>query len=174
MSGRLIQSFQCETCRTVTSQDHGQAAPVCHGQPMKWRQTREYREELHGWATGMRAPAVDFAPSRDRELPMQLADGSQMKMESLHQLRLLEKESRILAANGDGQEIRFRKYSTDRGTGRHLENSFGLPPQRAPKLTRNGKQVVSITPAPGVTAETVEMGPGAEEALASAVPFDPL
>jgi hypothetical protein len=144
---------------------------------MKWIQTREYRAELHGWSTGMKAPAVDFAPSRDRELPIQLADGSQMKMESLHQLRQLEKESQILAANGDGQELRFRQYSMERGTGRNLENSFGPPPQRAPKLARNGKQVISLTPVEGVDGAAADadiMGPGAVEELASAVPLDPL
>jgi hypothetical protein len=172
-SVRLIETFRCQTCRTVTSQDYGQAPPVCHGTPMKWAQTREYHPELHGWSTGMKAPAVDFSPSRDRELPIQLADGSQMKMESLHQIRQLEKESQQLAANGEGQELRFRHYSTDRGTGRHLENTFGAPPQRKPQLTRDGKQVVSITPVDGETMDAAEMGPGATEALASALTMDP-
>jgi hypothetical protein len=168
----LLQYYRCasNTCLPL-AMPHGATVPHCKHGRMQWYRTCDHKPEEHGWSTGMRAPAIDFAPSRDRELPIALADGSQMKMESLHQLRLLEKESQLKAASGDGQELRFRNYSMERGN-KHV-NTFGEPPQRAPKLTRNGKQRISVKALPELDVDA-SMGPGTDEALASALAVDPV
>jgi hypothetical protein len=93
-----------------------------------------------------------------------------VQFESLRDLRRFEKESEQLAAEGIGQPYRIRGYSQDRSN--LSVNTFGEPLQETPDLTRchpDGTPRVQVTHYDGDDA----MGPGADEALASALPMEP-
>lgn len=166
----LVRSYACAHCSTRTTVHDGAPVPVCCGVPMLWRQTRDYRPELHGKLTGEKSAAIGFRHTSPWEIPVQAADGQQIRAESLREIRKLESESAKRAADGEGQEMRFRAFNQDTTNGGMLENSFGEPPQRAPILTdHKGRQKISLTAVDGEP----EMGPGADEALASALSLEP-
>jgi hypothetical protein len=140
------------------------------GLPAKWRQTRDYKPEEHGWATGQRSAAIGFRNTSPWEIPVQDANGQQIRAESLREIRHLEKESEKMAADGIGQEMRFRAFNNDTQNGGMLENSFGEAPRHTPRLFDDkGRQKISLEVVEGETMEAADMGPGAEEALASAL-----
>ena len=166
----LIRLYRCVTCdaQILTDMDH--PVPLHCGLPAKWRRTQEYRPEQHGWSTGQKSAAIGFRHTSPWEIPVQDASGQQIKAESLRDIRQLEKESEKMAADGIGSEMRFRAFNQDCKNGGMLENSFGAPPQRAPRLIDSqGRQKISIDVVDGETVEAADMGPGAEEALASAL-----
>lgn len=168
----LVQTYLCRVCGTATTVPHGDAVPLHCAAPMKWRQTRELKPETRGWATGMKSAAIGFRHTSPWEIPVQGKDGQQIQVESLRQIRHLEKESEKMAADGIGQEMRFRAFNNDTVNGGMLENSFGPPPQRAPQLyDERGRQKISFDLVDGEPVEV--MGPGADEALASALPESP-
>lgn len=165
----LVRSYACEQCSTRKTVHDGTPVPECCGVPMKWRQTREYRPELHGQLTGERSAAIGFRHTSPWEIPVQGADGDQLRMESLRDVRRLENESSKMAADGIGQEMRFRAFNNDVKGGGMLTNSFGDPPQRKPELfDAQGRQKISFETVEGEPVEA-EMGPGADESLASAL-----
>lgn len=169
---QLISVYRCGVCEKSSAVMHGSAAPFCCAVVMQWKQTREYKPELHGWETGERTAAIGFRHTSPWEIPVQDAHGQQLKMESLRDIRKLEAESAKLAADGAGQEMRFRAFNNDTVNGGMLTNSFGDPPHRTPQLyDKQGRQKISFAL---VDSEPVEeMGPGAEESRASALPLAP-
>lgn len=167
-AGQLVQRFQCLGCGTRMVQPHGQPTPTCPcGGEVRWRQTAVYAPPTPRFG---QAPAVDFAPSRDRELPLEGPGGAPVYMESLHQIRRMERESERRAANGEGEALRFRMYSQD-ASQRHT-HSFGAPPHRAPSQAWLAKQGPWLRETLTGADNAGEMGPGASEALASALPDD--
>lgn len=167
----LVRSYQCSTCAKRLTVHDGQEIPLCCAAPMRWKQTRDYKPEEHGWETGMRAPAIDFRNTTPWEVPIGV-DGSHVS--SLREIRKLERESEKLERDGVGEAIRFRAFSQDRSN--MLQNTFGEPPHaRKPQLyDKQGRQKISFDLIDGEPTE-VEMGPGADESLASALPMnDPL
>jgi hypothetical protein len=168
VAGQLVQRFRCAGCAARFVQPHGQPTPTCAcGGVVRWTQTAVYHPPAPRFG---RAPAIDFAPSRDRELPLDGPGGAPVFMESLHQLRRIERESEKRAADGVGEALRFRMYSQD-ASQRH-ENTFGTPPHRAPSQAWLAKHGGALRESLRAPEEAGEMGPGAEEALASALPSD--
>lgn len=168
----LVQTYSC-ACGKRTTVPHGAPVPHCCATPMKWRQTREYKPEEHGWETGQKTAAIGFRHTSPWEIPVQGPDGQQLQMESLRDIRKLEKESEKMAADGVGQEMRFRAFNNDVKNGGMLTNSFGEPPHRKPQLyDAHGRQKISLDLVEGEPVEV--MGPGADESLASALPESPL
>ena len=166
----LVRSYACEACSARETVHDGAPVPEHCGVPMKWRQTRDYHPELHGKLTGERSAAIGFRHTSPWEIPVQTANGDQVRAESLRDIRRLEKESEKMAADGIGQEMRFRAFNNDTKNGGMLVNSFGEPPQRAPVLTdAQGRQKISFDAVDGEAVDAADMGPGAEEALASAL-----
>lgn len=171
----LLQVYRCRVCDIAVTTAYGAPVPLHCGQPAKWRQLREHKPEQHGWSTGMKSAAIGFRHTSPWEVPVQGADGQQLRLESLRDVRRLEKESEKMAADGVGQEMRFRAFNNDTENGGMLTNSFGTPPQRAPKLfDERGRQKISFEAVDGEAADADEMGPGAQESLASALPESPL
>lgn len=166
----LVRSYACATCSKRVTVHDGDPVPRCCAAPMLWRQTRDYRPELHGKLTGEKSAAIGFRHTSPWEIPVQGPDGDQIRAESLRDIRKLESESAKRAADGIGQEMRFRAFNNDTCNGGMLTNSFGEPPQRAPVLKdAKGRQKISFDAVDGDTVDASEMGPGAEEALASAL-----
>jgi hypothetical protein len=158
----LRRIYRCESCGQSQATSLTAKVPRCHG-PMKWLQTREYKPELHGWATGQRAPALDV---RAMEIPV--GDGREpVYATGLHDIRRIERESETLERDGMGQALRFRAFSQDRSN-MHV-NTCGTPPHKTPNLYRDGKQIISFNPIDDEAAADAEMGPGAREELASAL-----
>lgn len=166
----LVRTYACTTCAQRTTVHDGQPVPHHCGAPMKWRQTRDYKPEEHGWDTGMRSAAIGFRNTSPWMMPLGGgSDGHQeVAVESLHQLRQLERRSEQAARNGEGQEFRARAFSQDRSN--MLDNTFGAPPHAPkPQLYDNqGRQKISFTPVAGEDADCA-MGPGADEAQASSL-----
>lgn len=166
----LITVYTCGTCGAVQHVPQGSPVPMHCAQRMQWRQTREYKPELHGWETGMKSAAVGFRHTNPWMMPIGTA--GDVPVESLRQLRHLENESAKMAADGIGQEFRARAFNQNVVGGGMQTNSFGEPPQRAPRLhDAQGRQKISITAVDGEPVDA--MGPGADEALASALPEAP-
>lgn len=176
MPASLINVYRCTVCQVAVSTPHGAPVPLHCGTPAKWRQLREFRPEEHGWATGQRGPAIGFRHTSPWVVPIAgSGPNGQREVSSLREIRRLESESEKRAADGVGQEIRFRAFANDTEGGGMLKNTFGEAPHRAPKLfDSRGRQKISFTPVDGDTADADEMGPGATEALASALPESPL
>lgn len=171
----LIRIYTCLVCEATLRTDFADPVPSHCGQAAKWRQTRDYKPEEHGWSTGQKTAAIGFRHTSPWEIPVQGADGQQLKLESLRDVRKLENESAKQAADGIGQEMRFRAFNNDvkGGTGGGMRrNSFGEAPHRAPQLyDAKGRQRISFEVVDGEPVET--MGPGADESLASALPESP-
>lgn len=171
----LIRVYTCVTCGTALRTGFDDPAPLHCGVTAKWRQTREFKPEEHGWSTGQKSAAIGFRNTSPWEVPVQGADGQQLQVTSLREIRKLEKESEKMAADGIGQEMRFRAFNQDCKNGGMLTNSFGEAPHRTPKLfDKDGRQKISFDlvegdPVEVGTLEDVPMGDGADEALASAL-----
>lgn len=169
---QLVQLYRCGACDYRQLVPHGTPAPRHCTAPMRWVRTQTYTPPPPRFG---QAPALDFAPSRDREIPLQDAHGAQVKVESLHQIRQIERESQRRAADGEGQEVRFRMYSQDRSN-RHT-NTFGEAPARGPSRAWL-RQQEARTGRPFREAlidatQAGELGPGTAEALTSALPETP-
>lgn len=177
----LLQVYRCQVCDTAVTTPYGAPVPLHCGQPARWRQLRDHKPEEHGWSTGMRSAAIGFRNTNPWVVPIEgNGPNGQREVSSLREIRHIEKESEKMAADGVGQELRFRAFNNDvKGGGRSgggmMTNSFGPPPQRAPKLyDERGRQKISFEAVDGETCDADEMGPGATEALASALPESPL
>src|SRR5689334_16130833 len=75
---------------------------------------------------------------------------------SLAQMRKIEHESEQRAKDGEGQQMVWRDYANDRGTGRHLEHSFAPDPSVRPE--KNPR--VKVTPVDAEVGESSTYGPG--------------
>lgn len=166
----LVRVYQCPVCERRCTMHEDQPPPLCCASKMQWKQTREYKPELHGWDTGMRSAAIGFRHTSPWVVPVEgNGPDGQTEVSSLREIRRMEKESEKKAADGLGQEMRFRAFNQDCQNGGMLENSFGPPPQRAPELfDAKGRQKISFDVVDGDTAVD-DMGPGAREELASAL-----
>lgn len=87
-------------------------------------------------------------------------------IDSLRKLRAVERESEVLAKNGEGQQIVFRAYSQD-GSNRHT-NTLGDPAAFSQRLDpaaiqKFGKVLRSQE------APTTDFGPGVDESNTSAL-----
>jgi hypothetical protein len=163
----LETQYQCADChrwtiRSGTSADH--VRPLCCGVEMRWRRMRSYSPANEDWATGMRAPALDFNQTRGRLAPV---GDHGIPINSLHDIRRLERESAKQEADGAGQALRFVKYSMDAGN-----ETRGLLDTRAkPRLFDDrGRRKLSMTPVPADEAGEIAVGPGIRGGGAS--PFD--
>ena len=160
----LIRIYRCAVCDTGISTAFGAPVPSHCGAPAKWKQTRDYKPEEHGWETGMKSAAIDFRNTSPMQVPLG-TDG--MEVSSLRDIRRIERESEQRERNGEGEAYRFRAFSQNKSN--MLQNTFGEPPQRKPQLfDKQGRQKISFELVDGEPQE-VEMGPGAEEALASSL-----
>lgn len=170
----LIQIYTCRSCGTTFSVPHGSGIPQHCAGPMKWRRTQEYKPEQHGWETGMKSAAIGFRHTNPWMVPIGGPNGeTETPVESLQQIRQIERDSERAERNGEGQAMRFRAFSQDTANGGMQHNTFGEPPQRAPKLHDDrGRQKISFDVVDGEPVEV--MGPGADEALASALPVSPV
>lgn len=171
----LLRIYRCRVCDTTLTTDLDAAVPLHCGQPARWRRTQEYKPEEHGWSTGQRAPAIGFRHTNPWVVPIEgNGPNGQREVSSLREIRKIESESAKMAADGCGQELRFRAFNQDTVNGGMLENSFGPPPQRAPKLyDERGRQKISIEAVDADVADADALGPGAQESLMSALPEAP-
>lgn len=172
----LVTYYTCTVCGTTSHVAHGADVPLHCAAPMKWRQTRDLKPEQHGWATGQKSAAIGFRHTDPWVVPIE-GDGpdGQLAVSSLREIRKLESEAAKKAADGIGQEIRFRAFNQDTKNGGMLVNSFGEAPHHTPKLFDDkGRQKIAVTATDGETIDADELGPGAEEALMSALPESPL
>lgn len=166
----LIRIYACQDCEAVTRTpaDAGTPVPVHCGHTMKWKQTRDYHPELHGRLTGETSAAIGFRHTSPWVVPMEgTGPDGQREVSSLREVRAIERATEQQERNGEGQAVRFRAFANDVAGGGMLTNTFGEPPQRAPKLfDAQGRQKISFDVVEG---DAAEMGPGAEESLASAL-----
>jgi hypothetical protein len=172
----LIRIYACATCGTGVRADFDAPVPLHCGVPATWRQTRDFKPEEHGWATGEKSAAIGFRHTKPWVVPLEgNGPNGQREVSSLREIRHIESEARKKAEDGVGEEIRFRAFNNDTVNGGMLKNSFGEAPRHTPKLTdARGRQKISFEVVEGDpvevdTAEDVPMGPGAAEALASAL-----
>lgn len=171
----LVTVYACQVCGTSLAVPHGSAVPQHCAAPMKWRQTRDYKPEEHGWETGMKSAAIGFRNTSPWMVPIGGPNGeTETAVTSLRQIRQIERESEQAERNGEGQAMRFRAFSQQHhGSDSMYKNTFGEPPQRAPQLfDAQGRQKISFEAVDGEPVEA-EMGPGADESLASALPSAP-
>ena len=165
----LVRTYVCTACGMHETIPDGREIPSCCEGPMRWRQTRDYKPEEHGWSTGMKAPAVGYRGTNPWVVPIEDAHGGQMEVSSLREIRKLEKESEQQERDGVGQAMRFRAFANNVAGGGMRDPLFGDPPHRKPQLfDAQGRQRISIEAVDGDDVEC-EMGPGAEEGLASAL-----
>jgi hypothetical protein len=155
-----FQLYYCNSCKrgtrvSVTGLRFWEypPPPTCCGQPMKWRMSVfGYEEPAPRFGS---APAIDFNQTRGRIAPI----GDGIAVNSLHDIRRIERESEQRARNGEGQPLVFRKYAQDRG---NLHTStLGENPSHKPRLTDSrGRQKISIRPVDESTANADVLGPG--------------
>lgn len=86
-------------------------------------------------------------------------------VESLSQMRKIEKESEQQARNGEGQQMVWRKYSQDRGN-THT-STLGIDPSEAPSAA--AQQKYGSTLRKSSEAPDHAFGPGVSESNASAL-----
>lgn len=160
MAAQLVSDFECTSCRSWERVRQGEQ-PVrqcCAAPTWRWRATRTYTPELVPNRFGTSA-ALDVHVSAERIAPV----GAGIRVDSLRDIRRIERETEKMERDGVGQALRWRMYSQDGDAGRRV-NSFGPPPSAAPspEALRNG--TVSVAPitedpeqialGPGVTPET--------------------
>jgi hypothetical protein len=166
----VLRSYSCTECQTSRVTQDSMLVPLC-GQcrgPMKFRQARWTNPNNHSY-TGMRAPAIDFNQTAGRIAPI----GDGIEINSLHDIRRIERESEKMARDGVGEQLIFRKYAQDRGN-LHT-HTMGPSPATAPSQEWLRKHGHTLQAVPGDQANhDTEMGPGAREELASALPDDPI
>jgi hypothetical protein len=94
-------------------------------------------------------------------------DGKNQRVlvESLSQMRKIEKESEQHARNGEGQPMVWRKYSQDRGN--TYTSTLGSSPAEAP--SRAAQEKFGPTLRKSAEAPDVTFGPGVSESNASAL-----
>jgi hypothetical protein len=160
---RIYLCARCGTAKRIRA-DHP-VHPTCCTLDMQWKRTTTMVDPP--------APRFGKAPGIDCRVtnPIVVPIGGGIKFESLHDLRRFERESEMLANEGIGQPYRIRGYSQDHGN--MEKNTFGESPQETPDLSRthpDGTPRVQVTK---YTPDSAEMGPGADEALASALPLEP-
>ncbi len=176
MAGQLLRRYHCPECRTSAStldSDRIPACGTCRG-AMRWQQTRIYHAENHGWSTGMKAPAIDFNQTREMIAP--IGPGG-VRVESLRDIRRIERESEKMAADGvpGAERVIFRKYSQDPGN-LHT-HTMGAAPDAAPSkefLRKQGGVQANLNHAdqdPDTVA--VELGPGTDPTQVSYLPDEP-
>ena len=165
----LVRLFTCcgDTRMVAADPDVTPLCGTCRGL-MTWKQTREYFPGNHGWSTGMHAPAIDFNQTRERIAPI---GEHGVPVNSLHDIRRIERESEKRARDGEGEQYVFRKYAQDAN---HLhDHTLGESPARRPDPKWFARQR-QLSPAESraiseAAAESTGMGPGAHEDLASAL-----
>lgn len=177
MSSSLYQLYQCPGCQFVGRRAHSFDPPPTHcGQPMRWLRT--YTEKDPPPPKFGQAPGIDFRNTSPIEVPIGVGG---MRFESVADLRRFERETEKMAADGIGQPYVIRGYSQDRSNMAVHTLGDAEKLQQAPDLSRvgrDGQPRVRVTSeelrAAGDDAyDAAVMGPGASEALASALPMTP-
>lgn len=165
----LIRIYVCRECGAAIRTPHGAPIPEHCGREAKWKQTRDFKPEEHGWATGEKSAAIGFRHTSPWVVPLEgTGPHGQLEVTSLRQVREIERESEKRERDGVGEALHFRAFSNDTKNGGMLKNTFGEPPQRAPVLVDSkGRQKISFEVVEGEPIEA--MGPGADENLASAL-----
>lgn len=157
MSGRLVQDYDCTACGagiTVAPREHVHVTCVCGAAAWKWIRTRTetFIPKIYG-----RSAALDVHVSAERIAPI----GGGVRVDSLRDIRRIERESEQRERDGEGQAVRFRCYSQDN----RQDNSFGPPPsQAAPSFTRpDGRERFRIAAKDAEAIEDTPLGPGVTE-----------
>lgn len=157
MAGTLYQDYDCTTCRLgQISVPHGTqvrdviACPSCGAlRDWKWVRTRTetYVPRVFG-----HAPALDIHVGRVAPI------GAGVRVDTLRDIRRIERESEQAERNGEGQAVRFRLYSS----GDRYTNSFGEVPQEKPSFTRpDGRPRLTVNAVDAAHAEASgDLGPG--------------
>lgn len=109
-----------------------------------------------------------YEPGHEVTVEVRQPDGSfkPTTVESLGQIRRLERESEQRARNGEGEQLRWRDYSTDRSN--RDQNSFGAGPGQAPSAAakaRFGRRAMTVSK----DEPDAPLGPGVSEAASSAL-----
>lgn len=121
----LYRIYECCGVRRAV---HGDTVPLCgtcRG-PMRWKQTREWNEGAHMPQFG-RAPAIDFNQTRERVVPI---GEHGIRVDSLADIRRIERESEKRARDGVGEQYVFRKYAQDHSN--LYEHTLGKDPSVQP------------------------------------------
>ena len=149
----ILRSGTCGHCGHTQTWNRESPAPLCCGQMLVWSSQREHLPAFHGFGTGMRAPAIDFNQTRGRIAPV--LGGTPVN--SLHDIRRIERESEQREANGDGQAYQFVKYSMDRGN-----ETRGMLHTSEPIRTHDnqGRPVITAVPTDPAAADAASFGPG--------------
>lgn len=121
--------------------------PLCCGVPMQWIPMIGRMDALE--------PGQEFTVYNGRNEPV--------LVESLAQMRKIERESEVHARNGEGQQMVWRKYSQDRSN--NQVNTLGKDPQEAPNKASQRK----FSQQRSASEPSVVFGPGVSEANASAL-----
>ncbi len=163
----LVRIYRCKDCdetRMMGFEMHVPICPGCRG-PMKWSQTRDYVSAAHVEQFGQ-APALDYNQTKGRIAPI----GNGVEINSLHDIRRIEREAEKRYRDGVGEPLVFRKYSQDNGN-LHT-NTLGDAPQQGPSaewMKKNGHKIGSIR-----EGDIPGMGPSMTEDNASYLPTDPI
>ncbi len=153
----LLRVYQC--CGQFRSTLDSDAVPVC-GQcrgPMKWKQTRDYVAAAHVAQFG-KAPALDYNQTRGRVAPI---GARGVEVNSLNDIRRIERESEKMARDGVGEQYVFRKYQQDAGN--LYTHTLGEAPDAAPSqewLKKHAQLGDVPQPISDAEAEQAEFGPG--------------
>lgn len=164
----LVRTYEC--CGTVRSTE-SERIPLCgfcRG-PMTWKQTRDYVRAAHVPKFG-EAPALDYNQTKGRVAPI---GEHGVEVNSLRDIRRIERESEQRYRDGVGEPYVFRLYSQD-SSNRDV-GTLGDAPSAKPsqdwlrkQQARTGRPFKdTVTEA---EAEAISMGPGAREDLASPLP----
>jgi hypothetical protein len=167
-----FRTYRCRVCDRALHTTNDPEPPVCCEQSARFLRTVWRNPYQHGKPTGMKAPALDFNQTRERVVPV----GDGIRVDSLNDIRRIERESEKMARDGVGEQLIFRKYAQDRGN--LHEHTMGPDPSKTPSpqwlREHGGVGHVEDTRGKGPEDVRVEMGPGAREELASALPESPV
>lgn len=158
MAAQLVSDWYCATCGQWETVPQGErpSRACCAASAWKWRATRTFTPELVPNRFG-RSAALDVHVSSERIAPI----GGGIRVDSLRDIRRIERESEKMAADGVGEALRFRCYSQD-GDKRSMTNSFGPPPAAMPDAEKLASGKLQIRSAPA-GPEAIPLGPGVTE-----------
>jgi hypothetical protein len=151
-----LHDFLCSSCGTYQSDVFRTAAqgaqsdpPVCCDLPMAWVPQIGRMDALE--------PGQEFVCYDGRN--------NRVLVESLSQMRKIERESEQAERNGEGQKMVWRKYSQDHSN-LHT-NTLGKDPSEAP--SERAQRKFGPTLKKSAEAPDVAFGPGVSESNTSAL-----
>lgn len=155
MPATLLQDYDCQACGAGITVLHGTSVAaarcLCGRTAWKWIRTRTETEAFVPRIFG-RSAALDVHVGR--VAPIGRAG---VRVDTLRDIRRIERESEAAERNGEGQAVRFRLYS---GNDRYT-NSFGEVPQEKPKFQRpDGRARLQVRPVDAEVADAADLGPG--------------